>query len=193
MKIEREVFQDLVTLDQSGLASEATRKLIDQCRTDHPDWIVDSVPAPALPRLEPPSDLERRSLERTQKLLRQRSWILGVALAFTFLPFTVVFTSRVNFLLYRDWPLAGAALYAIAIGLWAWYVAISRRLTMLGLVPRSGRYARWWWIVRGMLIALPAGIMLSRWSGNREPLATIAAVAFIGLVGGLWAGRASKS
>jgi hypothetical protein len=77
----------------------------------------------------PPPTTEKRSLDRTQRYLRGRSVVLGMAFYFSTLPLTVAFGSDgFRGLLLNDWS-ARFPVIVVAVVLWVVYWRMSRRLT----------------------------------------------------------------
>jgi drug/metabolite transporter (DMT)-like permease len=193
MEIRREVFDDLIAMAEAGLASPATLELIEECRTRHPEWAASQARSPVLPAVSAPVAVERESLGRTQRLLTLRSWFLcfGIFLCLSPMAF-VVRGSEVAFLLRRDRPGVAAALYVAGLLCWAGFVWTSRRLTAAGLARGNERATRLSWMFGAMGIFLPAAITISEWTGQREPLSSLAAMAFVGFAAALWAGRVTR-
>jgi hypothetical protein len=190
MTIEREVYDDLVTVAEAGMASPATLKLLEECRARHPEWAAARLLPEELPRAEIPGNLEREALKRTQRLLSRRSWFMFFGIGLCAAPMTIVWTDRIEFLLYRDQPLLAGLMYALGLVSWVGFVWTNRRLTMAGLAqpPRQKR-ARWAWALGAMGVLAPAMMMLSHWTGHREPLIVLAAIVFVSLAAATWAAR----
>jgi hypothetical protein len=91
-----------------------------------------SLDLPATPAPRP--DREKHALDATRQLLRVRTSTLAVAILFTILPLSFVFSGgRVAFFLVRDAPVIAAVWWATAAVMWTWHVAIRRRLRVSGL------------------------------------------------------------
>jgi hypothetical protein len=76
----------------------------------------------------------RRTIARTQALLRRRSSVLAGAIFFTLLPFSFVYGDRgFRFFFLRDAPGASATCLAGAMAFWVWFLAMTRRLRVKGL------------------------------------------------------------
>jgi hypothetical protein len=66
--------------------------------------------------------------------LKARTSTLVVAVVFTLLPLTFVFRdSQITFVPIRDAPVIGLTWWATAAVMWAWHIAIRRRLRVSGL------------------------------------------------------------
>jgi anti-sigma factor RsiW len=140
MKVTRDVITDLLPLYASGEASADTRALVDDYLRANPDFAA-TVNAAAEDRTDAlltassnglPESTERAALERSRSILRRRSWAMGLAFFFTLLPFTIVHTDTIRFLMIRDEP-RSALLLIVAACLWIYYYRLNRRLTGTGL------------------------------------------------------------
>jgi anti-sigma factor RsiW len=81
--------------------------------------------------------LEMAALQRTRTLLRRRSWLFGLSLWFSLLPFTIAGRgSKVTFLLIRDHPLVGATSLALAAIGWMLYWQTRGKLNNTGFGRR---------------------------------------------------------
>ena len=80
MKIAIEVLRDLWPAYQDGTASDATRRLIDECIADEPDLRsrLGSVRAGAQPAWSP--EAEARLLEEIRRKLRSRTYLMAAAM-----------------------------------------------------------------------------------------------------------------
>jgi hypothetical protein len=73
------------------------------------------------------------SLKRTKEMLRLKSVLLGMAIAFTLLPLAFAFSNgAITFLLVRDAPGAATGLWSVAAASWVAYFVIGRRLRTTG-------------------------------------------------------------
>jgi anti-sigma factor RsiW len=135
MNITRDVVIDLLPAYLSGEASADTRALIDEAAARDPGIArlvasarhegTDVMDHEHMPL---PPNLERDIVTRTRAVLRRRSWTLGLALFFTFLPMTFAFDSgRITFLMMRDEP-GSRLLWLSAAWLWFDYIRQTRRL-----------------------------------------------------------------
>ena len=194
MTIEREVFDDLVTLAEAGMASPATQKLLGECRARHPDWVAGASGPAELPRVDAPAGLEREALARTQKLLAQQRWLMFAGIALCTSPMTMVFSDRTRFVLYRDQPVVAAALYVLGLAVWAMFWWTNRRLTVAGLVrPAKKQGIRWGLVFGAVGVLMPGLIMLSAGTGQRFLWAWTGALLLVTLAAVDWAAHASRS
>jgi hypothetical protein len=136
MNITRDVVRDLVAVCLAGEASADTRALVEDWLRSDPELAaqVDRARGLDLPVVAAPEPTaEKRAFDRTRRLLRGRSVVLGTAIYFSTLPLTVTFGSNgFHGLLLDDWPARIPAL-AVAAGMWAIYWRMSRRLGAPGL------------------------------------------------------------
>jgi anti-sigma factor RsiW len=87
----------------------------------------DFAAAPAAPARP---DAERTALLRVRALLRARSLAIAGGIFFSLLPFASVVSSKrgIDFVLFRDAPVAGILALVLAAGSWLALWAITRRL-----------------------------------------------------------------
>lgn len=138
MNVTREVARDLLTVVLTGEASADSRHLVEEYLKKDPELAREAealraaLVLPATPGPAPTA--EKRTLDATRQLLKQRSATFAVALLFTLLPLSFVFEgSKITFLLIRDAPGIGIAWWATAGVMWIWHLALRRRLHVSGL------------------------------------------------------------
>jgi hypothetical protein len=136
MNVTRDIVKDLLALDLAGEASADTHALVEEWLRKDPELARQAKQAGTLdlPDVAPPPPAgEKRALDRTRRRLRLRSVVLGLAIYFATLPLTVTFNrSGFQGLLISDWW-ERIVLIGVAIGLWALYFVMSRRLRVSGL------------------------------------------------------------
>lgn len=137
MKITRDVVSDLWPAYESGEASPDTRAVVEAFLREDPELarILGGQKSAEMLRaaaVAPPPDRDKAALARTQRLIRRRQWLLGLALFLTLLPGWTVVTDDVRFVLWRDLPLLAAASLLAAAGTWAAYLVEGRRLRVKG-------------------------------------------------------------
>ena len=134
MNITRDVIADLLPAYEAGEASADTRALVDAYLAKDPGFAAlvaegrrteGTLRSTAAP---PAARVERESLERTRKLLRERTWTVALAVLFTGMPFAFAFDSHgITFFMLRDEP--GSALFLISAAyLWVRYARLQRTL-----------------------------------------------------------------
>ncbi len=139
MEITRDVVRDLVTVYLAGEASADTRRLVEAYLQTDPALAADVARAKGNP-LElpvtpaPPPSAEKRALDATRQLLKNRTSSLVVACLFTVLPLSFVFEgSRVTFIVLRDAPVVAIAWWITAVVMWVAHFWIRRRVQVSGL------------------------------------------------------------
>jgi len=143
MEIPRNVIRDLLPLYLAGEGCPETRALIEEflardtalaaeverLKSDSLKQVLTGGNAMTLPK-----DLEVQTLERTRSTIAQRSWNLGLAIAFTLMPLSFVFDKgHVQWMMARDVPSMAMASWAAALGFWVGYIVHNRRLRSTGL------------------------------------------------------------
>jgi hypothetical protein len=124
MEVTRNVVLDLLPLYRSGEASADTRAIVEDYLNRDPTLRRLAEPDPVETPAPPPSSVEKAALERTRRLLRRRSWTMGLAIFFTLLPFTFGrLEDGFTFLLFRDVPWS-RALWVVAAGLWLYHARL---------------------------------------------------------------------
>ena len=129
--LPEETWNDLASLYLAGEASEATRSLIQRRLSADAGFAgklsaaEQSPPLGSVPAVKPATaDPAIAALRRTREYLLLRTIFLAMAIAFSLLPFTVVFRhGAVQFFLWRDLPGAAYGSLGVAAASWsAWYV-----------------------------------------------------------------------
>jgi anti-sigma factor RsiW len=145
MNITRDVIRDLLPAYWNGEVSTDTRKLIEEFLSQDPEFasavereraaaegVLKSLAARA--QNGPPPAAQVRSLERTRKMLRIRSFVLAFAIFFSMSPMTTYFGGgEVKWLMFRDAPQLAMACIGVAAVLWTAYVVLRVRLRSTGL------------------------------------------------------------
>ena len=126
MNVTREVITDLLPLYDSGDASPDTRALVEAYFRSDPDFerlarAANAPPSVATTSSAPiPGALELEAVRRTRNALRVRSWIMGLAIFFTLLPFSFGDVSGYgSFFMLRDVP---QSKYSFVVGVLLWLV-----------------------------------------------------------------------
>ena len=162
MNISKNVIRDLLPIYAAGEASEDTRVLVAEACAEDPELRaeVDSLGAVRLPDAPPPADLGVATLRRTQRLLRERTFLVGFSYYFTMLP--LVFLGR---------QLGGARVIAticlaVAIGGWIFFLRNSANLRDTGLEAARSRWPVLAWQTGGWVFAFSAASVVSAWLGR---------------------------
>jgi len=129
MTVTRDVILDLLPLYFAGEVSADTKTLVDEFLRTDPDFARMSSRFDMLlkDRRTPSSSdaSERRAFERTRMLVKYRNQTIGMAVAYSLLPFAFLFRhGQVEWILMRDKPSVAAAFAATALACWvaAWII-----------------------------------------------------------------------
>ena len=139
MTITRDIVLDLLPLYAAGEASADTRAAVDTFAATDATVAALLRALQQAPRLadaadiEAPASLERAAINRTRTIIRRRAWTLGLAIAFTLLPLTFVFSGgRLQTFMLRDQP--GSAFFWVgAAFLWWQHIRLTRELKAAGM------------------------------------------------------------
>jgi hypothetical protein len=129
MNVDREVICDLLPLYQAGLASPATRRLVEEWLRDQ-----DSGSTSAAEQHQPPNaESELAALLRVKRLLRRQRWLFGSAIGLTALGCSLELRRDQGIvptvhLLALEYPLAFFPLLTGAALLWLLYFRLKRQL-----------------------------------------------------------------
>ncbi len=132
MNITREVITDLLPLYYSGDCSPDTRRLITEFLASDPEFArklrtAEQQPLPSgIPQQLKRED-ELTTLGRTQRLLRFRSSIMGLAIFFTLVPFSFVYTNGKVYWLFQESPTSVAVYGILGVVCWVVYALLRMR------------------------------------------------------------------
>jgi hypothetical protein len=132
MTVTRDVILDLLPLYFAGQVSADTKTLVDEFLQTDPDFARMSQRFDAVLKEQgagpEPAASERRAFERTRMLLRYRNQTIGLAVAFSLMPFAFgVHGGHVDWILLRDKPVVGIAWLLTGIVCWVAAYIIGRR------------------------------------------------------------------
>jgi len=132
MTVTRDVILDLLPLYFAGEVSADTKALVDEFLRTDPDFARMSRRFDTLVkehRSPPEHDAgERRAFERTRMLLRYRNQTIGMAVAYSLLPFAFLFRDgRIEWIMLRDKPTIATAFGFTALACWLAAYIIDRR------------------------------------------------------------------
>jgi hypothetical protein len=140
MKITREVVTDLLPAYFSKESSEDTRKLVEEFFRQDPEFealarenkseeLLGRVPVASLPE-----DHERETLIRTRNTLKWRAHWLIMAIVFTLMPLSSVYTAKgLDWMMWRDAPYATNIFLIFAVVSWIQYFRTRRKLRSSGM------------------------------------------------------------
>ena len=139
MKVTRDVITDLLPLYFSDEASADTRALVDAYFAADPEFARHArahpeADLPATPSLQPTTETEMQTLQRTRKLLNLRATLQGLVIFLTLLPFSFYGDSETGaHWMFLDKPAAMMVIVPLAVVSWIAYLALRRRLRSSGV------------------------------------------------------------
>ncbi|HNN15050.1 MAG TPA: hypothetical protein PKL78_15925 [Anaerolineales bacterium] len=131
MKITRDIITDLLPVYLSGEASADTKALVEEFLKQEPDFakLIGGNGA-VLPegQINISKDNEMDTLNKTSKLLRNRSTYLAFTILFLLLPFSFKFDSKGLYWMWSDTPINVVIFLALGLIFGVQYWRISRKL-----------------------------------------------------------------
>lgn len=140
MKVTREVITDLLPAYFSNEASADTRALVEEFFKQDPEFaalakenkteeLLGKLPVNPLPK-----DHERETLIRTKNMLKWRAHWLTLAIIFTLMPLSSVFSSKgLTWIMLRDAPHAAQIFLILAVVFWIKFFRTRRKLRSTGI------------------------------------------------------------
>ncbi len=132
MNITRNIITDLLPLYYSGECSEDTKLLVEKYLQNNPDFrqqanLLSQNPFPD--RIPPNlnTDDEMKSLVRTRRLLRIRSYVMASAIFCSLAPFSFFSTEEKFYWLFSYSPTSALIYGILGICLWATYWVVKRK------------------------------------------------------------------
>ena len=137
MTVTRDVILDLLPLYFAGQVSADTKTLVDEFLKTDPDFARMSQRFDVMMKdrghVPEAAAAERKTFERTRLLLRYRNQTIGVAVAFSLMPFAFGFNDRgVYWILWRDHSAIAASWLLAGIACWIAAYVIGRRAARSG-------------------------------------------------------------
>jgi hypothetical protein len=137
MTITRNVILDLLPLYLAGEVSEDTKLLVERFLAQDPELArlarEQGSAVPASPNVSPRPDLELQALLKTRRYLRQRSWVIGLAICLSLFTCSFSFDRHGVHWAWSERPVVALALAVVAVGLWTHYFRLRRHLRHTGL------------------------------------------------------------
>lgn len=135
MNVTRDVILDLLPMYFAGQVSADSRALVDEFLRTDPDFARMSQKFETLVKEHgAPRDrdlAEVRAFERTRSLLKTRNQTIGMAVAYSLLPFAFFFRNgQIEWIMMRDKPIVAAAFAFTALACWVIAWIMNRRLLM---------------------------------------------------------------
>ena len=132
MKITRDVITDLLPVYLAGEASADTNVLVEEFLAEHPDFakLVAEQEQPLTPNsIHIPKETEMQTLEKTKKLLWQRSMYMGFAIFFSLFPASVRGSSEAGIRwMWEGTPIIPITSVLIAVLMWVLYARTNHTL-----------------------------------------------------------------
>ncbi len=132
MKITRDVITDLLSVYQSGEASQDTRDLVEAYLKEDTEFArivnTEQESLPAKNQLNLPKEIEMETLEKTRKLIKQRSWYMASAIFFTLFTLAFNFDSTGVRWNWAETPILAIVFFAIGIFFWVKYAQSNGKL-----------------------------------------------------------------
>jgi len=133
MTITKDIISDLIPLYTSGECSADTKHLIDEYINSHPAFAdeMKTLSRDPLPNSIPHrlnNGDEMKTLRKTQRLLKQRTWLMAFAIFCTLAPFSVFHTGEKTYWLLLDAPTSALVYAVLALICWAGYFMTKGKL-----------------------------------------------------------------
>jgi len=138
MKVTREVILDLLPLYLSGEASKDTTKLVEKFIESDPEFakqvkggsnnvFPNNVSSPHK------KEIEMKSLLKTKKMIKLRSFLLGFSIFFSLVPFSFLATEEKTYWLLIEAPKSAMVYVVFAVIFWTAYFITRKRIQVTGL------------------------------------------------------------
>jgi len=176
MQVTRDIVRDLLPVYLAGEASADTRAVVEEYLAADSQLreVVESSGSWSPPPIEAPASLEERSLERTRRLLGRKSFWLGFALTFSFVP------------LLLPLPWLADLVMLIGFGGWTAFLITCRKLNATGFEAPRRMVPRLLWAGVGVMLGSAVGHLVDQQTGWNRAVYDFPAVTF-GLA--LWIGE----
>jgi hypothetical protein len=182
MKVSSEVVEDLLPLYRDGELSEPSRQLVEEYLAEHPERAESQ--SVDIPKIDAPPDIEMKSLDRTTRLLEQKTLVGLIAVTLSSAQM-----SDQPYVLYKVYPWAAALLLLASLGLWIRFLFICKKLAGTGLEPSRSAKARFIWYCGASLASIPFCVAFAYWTGwhffHQLPIV----MGSVGLMAGTWVGQ----
>jgi len=136
MNVTRDVITDLLPLYYSKECSRDTKLLVEEYLRTNPDFeeqmeLLSQNPFPGSIPQQLNKEDEMKSLTKTQRLLKWRSYVMGFAIFFSLAPFSFLYTQGKLYMLLLESPPIALIYGILGIALWVIYFVIKRRTSDL--------------------------------------------------------------
>ena len=132
MNVTRDVVIDLLPLYYSKECSRDTKVLVEEYLKADPDFeklanrFAQNLLSKSIPQRLSEED-EMKSLSKTRRQLRLRSFILALAIFFSIVPFSFAYTEGKFYMLLSESPQSALIYGVIGVGFWAWYFVLRQK------------------------------------------------------------------
>ena len=135
MNITKEIITDLFPLYVANECSKDSRALVEQYLRENPDHAEElkrimNTPVPGGTAQLAGSE-EVRTLREARRRVRRQSWLMGLAIFFSLVPFSFLATGERTYWLFRESPASALMYGVIGIGLWGVYFGMRSRSKIL--------------------------------------------------------------
>jgi len=138
MTVTRDVILDLLPMYTAGQVTADTKALVEEFLKSDPDFtrMSERFDAVVHHRPAPEAAAERRTFEYLRRRLRWRNRAIGLAVAFSLMPFSFGFHgSHIDWILLRDQPAIAASWLAAAVACWIASYALGPRAPRAASTP----------------------------------------------------------
>ena len=131
MNVTKDIINDLIPLYAANECSADTRALVEEYLQRNPRQAEElrrimNTPVPGAGPA--PQDLgEAQAFREARRRLRRRSWLMALALFFSLVPLSFIFTDTISWWMLRDAPKSAVIYFAIGVVLWVIYAVERRR------------------------------------------------------------------
>ena len=131
MNITKNVIADLFPLYVANECSADSRAIVDAYLRDRPGQIEElrRIMDTPIPTVAAPSGSldEVRALREARRRVRRQSWLMGLAIFFSLVPFSFISTGEKAYWLLAESPRTALIYGAVGIGCWIAYFALRRQ------------------------------------------------------------------
>ena len=135
MNVTKEVITDLFPLYVANECSKDSRALVEEYLRNNPNQAEELRRVMNTPVTGGTVHLggseEVRSLREARRRVRRLSWLMGLAIFFSLVPFSFLATSERIYWLFRESPASALVYGAIGVGLWGVYFGLRSRSKIL--------------------------------------------------------------
>ncbi len=133
MNITRAIITDLLPLYSSGECSQDTNQLVEEFLRTNPEMLdqVKRLSQSVLPESIPyrvTTEEEMRSLTKARRLIRLRSYLMGIAIFFSLLPFSFLYVQGKFYVLLIESPSSAVMYGVLALAAWIVYFWVKRKV-----------------------------------------------------------------